>query len=92
VGRSRWARSAQHSYWRGTGLEAGLKLGRVLAGWVGCNLGQVLRAVSHKMNRRAAVDQFGWSKFAAVGGSRRLWRSLLEQEHSEQLEFPAGSK
>jgi len=91
VGRSRWVRSAQRSYWQGTELVAGLKPGRVLAGWVG-NLGRVLRAVPSKMNRRAVVDQFGWSKFAAAGGSRRLWMSLLEQEHSEQLEFPAGSK
>lgn len=91
MGRSRWARSAQHSYWRGTGLVAGLKLGRVLADWVD-SLGQVLRAVPNKMNRRAAVDPFGWSMFAAVGGSRRLWRSLLAQEHSEQLVFPAGRK
>lgn len=91
MGRSRWARSAQRSYWRGTGLVAGLKLGRVLVDWVG-SLGRVPRAVPNKMNHRAAVDQSGWSKFAAVGGSRMQWRSLLEQEHLEQLEFPAGSK
>ena len=86
VGRSR---AGQHSCWGDTELAADPRLGRARSDWVD-SLGPELRAVLSKMCCMAVVDQFAWSKLAAVGGNR-MKSSLMKGGHLEQLEFLAGS-